>query len=608
MLFCWARRYTAVLILVLGGFLVYGQTAFYPFVHDDLVFIKYNPHIRDLSHLPELFFQKDYLQTGLPLANVYYRPLLAVFQRVQYVFFGDNPAGYHLCNVSLHVASAVVLFSVLKFIFPSDKARSSDKSARANIAGVQELFSAPFLVSALFLFHPAQSEAVACVSGVSNLLFAFLCLLSLWAGVRAAGSSRAMALKWSAWFLYLVALFVKEQAVILPFLFLALVIYRRKELPRNSVPSRFGETLLGFVILTAGYFLWRRAVLGAALPTLVFSGEFWLRVKALPHILGAYLGVLLFPHDLHYYRSVDILGPAGGWFGALVLLSLGGAGLISRMSHSKRRIVVLGLAWFTVTLAPTIGILPLVHEYSFIASFEHFLYLPLVGFALVLVGVWESCEEKNRHLSGKRGIWWGSVFLLLAVLTVRQNMFWRGEVPLFERVVEQEPQLGRARMLLARAYYFEQRHQEAQAQFEKALGIMKSYEVKAVNPASKEIYRGFIKEIYFELAHSFEATGNWAGARDAYQAGLALCPSDSVVLNNLGVVFLRLNDFVQAERTFRHAVALNPREAMAMSNLAYFLIQRGNRAEGERLLQQAVAIDRNLATARKNLQAVQAGK
>ena len=171
------------------GILAYRNALFYPFVHDDIVFIQQNPHIAALTHWGEVFHSQS---SSLAIANPYWRPVLEAVYRLQYQVFGLHPSGYHFVNICIHVLNANLVYYCLK-----------------NILG---RFATPFIVAVVFLLHPVQSEAVACISGISNLLYAFFGLLSFWLYLR---SSTILSL-----IIYALALLTKEQAIVFPFLIL----------------------------------------------------------------------------------------------------------------------------------------------------------------------------------------------------------------------------------------------------------------------------------------------------------------------------------------------------------------------------------------------------
>ena len=88
-----------------------------------------------------------------------------------------------------------------------------------------------FAVAVLFLLHPVQSEAVACISGISNLLFAFLVLASLCFYLRNSIISHVLSL-----LAFALALLAKEQAVVLPILIVLLEIIYPPSVTRPISP------------------------------------------------------------------------------------------------------------------------------------------------------------------------------------------------------------------------------------------------------------------------------------------------------------------------------------------------------------------------------------
>ena len=97
----------------------------------------------------------------------------------------------------------------------------------------------------------------------------------------------------------------------------------------------------------------------------------------------------------------------------------------------------------------------------------------------------------------------GLLSLIYLGLTVRQNYYWRAEVPLFERVVKYE-NFGRIHFLLGRAYYFDQKYDAAIQELNTGIAIMQSYLDKIKDPSAKPFYLGFIKEMGFDLDRILE--------------------------------------------------------------------------------------------------------
>lgn len=550
------KTFHVFLALSVFGLLAYGQTVTYPFVHDDVVFIRQNPRV--------VFFDwKNIFQgTVIPVdsssvINAYYRPLLELLYRVQHIFFGLEPSGYHFSNILLHIANSFFVYFLADIL-------TRGKKGFALASAV------------LFLLHPVQSESVACVSGVSNLVFAFFGLASicLYLKYLQRDSVRFYVLSLLA---FALALFAKEQAVILPVLILLLPAGSMGR-EGNKRSARIG----GHIIILAAYFVVRKFLLaGGAMPVIAFNHELLLRVVSIPRTVLMYLGVIFFPHDLHYYRNVDILRPNAVSIGLFMAVLASVVWIIRKVPHPHRRLLVFGAGWFGITLLPVLNIVPLVNEYSLILTAEHFLYLPLFGVLLFVLGLGDLflgwMPERRRTILAKGGVC--VLAVVLGAATIRQNTFWAGEIPLFERTVRFEKDFGRAHILLARAYYSNGQYIKAIETYRRALTIMDGYLVKVGSQPVASVYLGFIKEIHSDLAHCFGGLGDYQEAVNWHLRALVIDRNDAAVHNNLGVSYINLGDKEKAAAHFREAVVLDPQSVVARENLEKLL--RGLEPQGE---------------------------
>ncbi len=454
---------TLLLILGICSFLVFFNAINHPFVHDDIVFIVQNPQISHLEHWEDIFLHPNIAASdGI---NAYYRPILEVFYRLEYQLFGFDASGFHLANVLIHMANGFLIFLLLSYL------------------RLSKWFA--FGVSLLFLIHPVQTEAVACVAGVSNLLSTLFVLLTLYAYVQ------------EKYFLlvvsFILALLTKEQVIVIPLLFVLLDWYHHRR-------NRYGLWFC-FVLMILGFLALRANITGSHMlqDILQSPGELRLRILAIPRTLLMYLRLLVFPCDLHYYRNTDILAPNGLGFIILGSLSVVLVWLVKKFQESSREIIF-GMAWFIICLLPVLNVLPLINEYSFILTADHFLYLPIVG--IVIAG---GAIARQIIPFQKLIVVGGLVCLILGLQSVYQNTFWRGEIPLFERMIHFEPNFGRGQLLLAKAYFSNKQEDLALEHYQRALSIMKGYRKKSANARASQFYDGFIKDINYDIAQCYLA-------------------------------------------------------------------------------------------------------
>src|SRR5438552_12395329 len=105
---------------------------------------------------------------------------------LDYLLWGMNPVGYHLTNLLLHAANAVVFFVVVRRLLTRALPSPSERGyALAVSAGVAAL---------VFAIHPLRVESVACatdrrdvLSGLFYLVAILLYLRSCDPGARGRG-------------------------------------------------------------------------------------------------------------------------------------------------------------------------------------------------------------------------------------------------------------------------------------------------------------------------------------------------------------------------------------------------------------------------------------
>lgn len=93
-----------------------------------------------------------------------YRPLCVLSFKLNHLFGGFKPIGYHLVNVLLHCLATGLVVKVARQLLPS--------------------FVAPAIAGALFAAHPVHTEAVAGIVGRADLAACNFYLLSFLAYCR----------------------------------------------------------------------------------------------------------------------------------------------------------------------------------------------------------------------------------------------------------------------------------------------------------------------------------------------------------------------------------------------------------------------------------------
>ncbi len=494
----------------------YLNTLSHPFVHDEAVFILQNPHIGDLGGLFQVFFAPA---ANILDANVYYRPMLEALYRIEYLFFKFDPFWWHLFNIIVHGINAAL---VMRLIVLSGFTRSIAWAA-----------------AILFTVHPIQTESVACIAGVSNLLMAFFVLLCLTFYLKNRRGMSALML--------VLALLTKEQAIFVVPLIVLIDWYR----------GRKPALAWGLMAMTSILFLGLRQMLTGShiiADILASPGELKLRLLSIAQVILTNIRMLIFPYDLHYYRSTDILALHWPWWLGLMILGV-------CLVVLNRRFIWFGAGFFLLALSPVLNIIPLVNEYSLIMTMEHFLYVPMIGVMLVLCGL------VARFCWGRAEGVLFACMIFFFFLTLVQNEYWQNEVVLFERMTAYEPNFGRGQYLLAGAYYQNKDFVLANEHFAKAYAIMDGYSRKAVGAKSQDFLRNYKRDILFDWAHSFEAMGHWTLARQKYEQAIVLDANDAKLWDNLGVLLVRSGKANEAVAYFEKALQVDPGFGLARQHL-----------------------------------------
>src|SRR5690349_9906211 len=134
-------------IIAVVAFACYANTLRCGLVFDDLNAIVNNPAVRRV-HVGHIVTHPAWF--GRP-ARIY-RPLTTLTFALDHALHGAQPLGYHLANVLLHAAVAVLAAAVVRRV-----------TGDATVA---------FVTALLFATHPVHTEAVASVVGRAELLAA----------------------------------------------------------------------------------------------------------------------------------------------------------------------------------------------------------------------------------------------------------------------------------------------------------------------------------------------------------------------------------------------------------------------------------------------------
>ncbi|HWB59955.1 MAG TPA: hypothetical protein VG733_10705 [Chthoniobacteraceae bacterium] len=336
-------RLPAVLTILAATFAVYWPSLQNQFVWDDTALILRDPFIRSWRLIPQGI--GHFLFTDATPSD-FYRPIQRLVYTLDYALFAFHPWGYHLTNILVHAAAAVMLFFFVEQLIartaPSDLAKNG---------------FIPWAVALAWAVHPVHSEAVMYIASLADLLVALFWFAGLYFGLLSLKKGlRPVA--WAAGFCFLCAALSKESglAVIAVWLAMLLCLHEFKSAGRWLL---IGAGIVG---------VWCALRFTAEhIPPPVLSAPSTLaeRPALVMRAADAYAGLLIAPVDLHMERDV----PAG-----MLPLLLGGAVIVAFAFWTLRAYRHL-FAAFIFLVAFLIAYAPMSNIFSLNAHVaEHWLY------------------------------------------------------------------------------------------------------------------------------------------------------------------------------------------------------------------------------------------
>jgi Tfp pilus assembly protein PilF len=552
------RRAASVLV-ILAAAAAYAATLGYDLVWDDTLLIQQSWRLHYWNELPWLLTSHFWAEVGE--ASHYYRPLITLTFFLDVQVWGLHPFGFHLTNVLAHVAATRAVLALARRILGGE------------LAAV--------VCALVFALHPLHTESVSFVSGRTDVIAALFFLLALLAYDRGRDRERPGLSVWSLG-AYLLALLAKEVAITLPAVLILWDLLVRGDL-RDRRAIRGAAARYAAYAAVAGLYLGLRmfALGGLADPSAGAWGTLLTRALTTVKITAFYAWITIVPYPGSPYRVIlpEAVPPGLTWW-------LAAAGLVAAFAGTAwavRRAPAAGFGalWFWITLAPSIAVnlLPLP---SMIVA-ERFLYLPTVGFSLVLgwtasrlLGpvAWGHAAQIRPGLS----IGLAGVLLAYAVLTLWRNEDWRDEYRLYSRMVEASPGAAMPHINLAFA------------QLPRG----------EVGPANQHLREAVRLEPRNPKAHAgLGLTETILGDRDGgVQNGLqarALAPGNADVLASLGALYLHRGEPARALPELTESLRIKPNQVHAALNRALALAWLGQSEAAEAQLERALVLVRLLS-------------
>ncbi|MBU1355200.1 MAG: tetratricopeptide repeat protein [Candidatus Edwardsbacteria bacterium] len=531
------HRFFPYLLISLLVIAIYSQTVFFDFSsHDDVELLVEKAHfLKDPANILKAF------ATDVVWGNrgIYYRPALTLSFMTDTLIGGTRPFIFHLGNILIHLLACCLLYLFLKTL----------KIGKP----------AALVAALLFAIHPVLIQAVAWIPGRNDsLLTAFVLLSSLcFLNYRRGGRILWGLLHILSFFL---ALLTKETAVLLPVL-LILYSFLHREKGEKLLDKRFFLSMVGWITAAAAYLLLRTSALnGDAGLTDARMNTF--RESLIGFV--SYIGKIFLPINLSGDPIPADLPVAYGIAGLVVLL----AGIFY-LKIKNKKLFLFGIFWFLLFLAPTF-----LGNTTYANFAEHRLYLPLIGFAIMLLQI-DSDKLKRLPVPVARSIMI-LIFILFAGINLTYSRSFRSGLAHWKKTAEVSPHSYVAHTILGRSYANLGKADLAEKEFITAFGL---------NPKHYTAYN--------DLCLLYIQKGEYQKAERLALDLLNREPGNAGMHNTLGLVYLNAGRPDLAESQFLKSVELGLDKAEAADNLGYLYLKKGDWGRAEKYLLQAHRISPN---------------
>ena len=596
----------AFILIGLGVLVIYSNISKSPFVFDDLSSIVENKTIKDLSNFSSLS------KLLKPRAIVDFT--FALNYRVGKL----NVFGYHLVNVLIHILNGFLVYLLVVAILKQLPGSSGFSNPSISRSADFSISATSLFAALIFVVHPIQTQAVTYTvqryASVAAMFYMAAVLGYLKARmIQQRAGSIAPGAKSSAQgdkekdqntsttfqvtcfyalsvLAGLLAFLSKQNTASLP-LAILLVEYLlidgtwqewKQKLPWFAIS--FGLWIL-FIFYVSGLF--SGGVEGRGLLEDV-SGLMketkavgrWQYLCTQFNVIVIYIRLLLVP----VRQNLDRLYPfKSGFFDAytpFAFLFLIGFAALGTWHLKKRPIISLAIFWFFITLSVESSIIPIRD-----ALFEHRLYIPMFGFALItaylLFDLLFDLLSKKQFQAIIISV---AMIMLLGVATYHRNNVWKNDITLWSDVVSKSSYNYRAHNNLGLALANQGKIAEAISHYSEALRINPNYAIAHNNIGDGLDKKGRINE-----------------AIDHYLQALREKPDFEEAHENLGNVFLKQDKVSEAVEQFNAALRINPEFTAAYNSLAVALIRMGKTDEALAELQKALQINPGDADTQVNL-------
>ncbi len=587
-------------LIIVAGALTFSNSLAGPFIWDDLNSIQQNQTLRRMWPLSAALSPPRETPVGG-------RPLVNLSFAVNYAIGGLEVRGYHVGNIVIHVACALILFGLVRRTLLGPRLRDRFGASANAVALVSAL---------LWMVHPLQTEPVDYITQRTESMMGLFWLVTLYFAMRARRSASAP--RWLAASVLACALGMacKESMATAPLIVLLYDGTFEFDSFRQAIQGRWRL----YAALAATWI--ELALLNSSVPRSTVGTSsgvgVWTYLLNQCEMIAQYLRLTLWPRALVLdYGLPRALAIRDVLPQAVVVVSLL---LATAVALVRWRTLGFLCAAFFLTLAPTTSLIPIASE----VGAERRMYLPLAALAvLVALAGWRALDrlgawlgKPSRRIALVGATVAASAVAALATRTAYRNAEYASPLALWRTVVERRPH-GRARSALASELIAAGSHDEAMNHLREAV---RDYPAARFELGTELYGEGKLDEAIAELrrftsqprfanvlpaeeliGRILVAQGKLPEAATQFQRVVGLDPSNPAMHGFLADVLFAQRRFEEAIAQYRVLLAARPGTAPALSNMGVALANLGRLDEAIGAFQRAASLDPQSGSAERNL-------
>lgn len=536
--------------------LAYLPAARCGFIWDDDAYVTENPLLTESDGLWRTWFS-----TNQPSQ---YFPLVYTTFRLEHSIWGLNPHGYHITNILLHAANAILVWILLR---------------RLSVPGA-------WVAAAVFALHPVHVESVAWITERKNVLMTLFFLLSIlkWLQfVEESQTRRAWRFYVLSLLFYALALFSKTTACTMPAALILILWIKHIPLKAKRWLQVAPYLLFGLAmgIFTVWFELTHQTTGRLALGLNPVN-----RTLLAGRALWFYISKLILPLKLCFSYpawKIDENDPRQYvWLlGCLIM-----AWSIWRWRDTLGRKAVAAIIFFPATLFPTLGFFSLyTFRYTYVA--DHYQYVAGIGLIALAVGA----GYRLAHRFGKTGKAVATVaaallLVVLGTLTWRQTHIYKDLETLWRDTLKKNPDSFLASSNLGVLLL-----DSGSRLYESEMYLRRAVEIDPACPPA-----------YYNLGNLLKLQGKLDEAISSYRQALKLqMPNPFVVHLNLANALTQNGEYKEAVEHLNEALRIKPDSAEAYHNWGLTLMVQGKIDEAIEKWKKALELNPDLAVARHYL-------